>query len=312
MSDADDFLPCPLCKAAAPVEVQRQRLALAGLDTVDIGFGYCRTCGHIYPVRTVSDALLSRHYEQFSNYTAFDPEAARAAPAKASTLRLLHLAEAHTGQRGLAYEVGCATGFHLAQFARAGWRVAGCDLSPKGCAQARSILGVEAACGPEAEILPKRKNLDLVYFSHVLEHLRDPMAALDARPRCARQDDGLVMLEVPCAVAAHRLPPGWFTFEHLHYFSEDALSKMLDHAGFKALEIRIALKAELYPVIAAIAVKGDHCAFAAEPWAVARTQSFLAEFTARDENLWNDVAKRVGNLSGGIFIWGAGVHTACN
>ncbi len=48
------------------------------------------------------------------------------------------------------------------------------------------------------------------------------------------------------------------------FFLEDAVSKLLEHAGFKPAGNPHRAKAELYPVIAAIAVKGDLAPFAAE------------------------------------------------
>ena len=261
-------------------------------------------------MRSASDELLGRHYEAFSNYTCFETQAARNAPPRPSTKRLVALAQSHCEARGLAYEVGCATAYHLAHFRQAGWRVGGCDLSPKACAQAKSIHDIAVDCGAEADILPTQKDIDLIYFSHVLEHLRDPMPAL-LRAHAALADDGMVLLEVPCAIAPQTLPPGWFTFEHLHYFSECAIFALLKHAGFRVREIRIDLKGEIYPVIAVIAAKSRRRApIHVDPLAAAGSRLFLSEFAARDDTLWWGVTQRLREISGGIFIWGAGVHTA--
>jgi SAM-dependent methyltransferase len=242
---------CPLCGADAGVEAQGQILTLAGLGVADLGFGHCDACGHIYQVRRASDALLRRHYAAYSNYTCFDPEGARAAPPGNLTRRLLTLAEARA-PKGIAYEVGCATGYHLAHFRRAGWAVGGCDPSARAVAQAREIFDITVDCGTDAQMLPRRDDLALVLFSHVLEHMVDPLAALKLA-HAALRDDGVVLLEVPCATAPELVAPGWFTLEHLHYFSESGLIRLLQAAGFEPLEMRIAFKAELYPVIAAVA-----------------------------------------------------------
>jgi SAM-dependent methyltransferase len=281
---------CPLCRAIESREVQTQILALAGLGTVEIGFGYCCACGHIYQVRPPSAAVLQENYANYSNYTCFDVEAARSAPAAASTRRLISLAQACAPRTGKVYEIGCATGFHLAHFRRAGWDVAGCDPSPKAKAQAKDVFDIAVDCGFEAEMLPRQSNLAVVMFSHVLEHLTDPLGAL-ARARQALSDDGVVLLEVPCAIAPHQMPPGWFTFEHLHYFSESSQ--------------------ELYPVIAMIARKGKpDAALGASPVHVAQTQHFLDDLMAHDNALWSNTATRVGGALGRVYVWGAGVHTA--
>jgi SAM-dependent methyltransferase len=302
--------PCPICAAKAPREVQRQRLQLAGLGRVDIGFGNCQSCGHIYQVRQAPAHILGRYYSAFSNYTCFDVEAARNASPSPLTRRLLSLAETQGPKKGTAYEVGCATGRHLAHFAKAGWKVGGCDPSPKACEQAREIYGIDVDCGTERDMLPARSGLDLILFSGVLEHLKDPLGALE-RARDALADDGLVLLEVPCATAPHLLPPGWFTFEHLQYFSEASLVRMLNEAGFAPLELRIALEAFIYPAIAVIARKQSSRIDTDDGGlAVAQSRHFLEQVVARDDDLWRNSAERLRNLEGPVFVWGAGVHTA--
>jgi SAM-dependent methyltransferase len=301
--------PCPLCHQFNAAEVQRQELSLAGLGHASLGFGYCRSCGHIYQVRRASDALLAQHYAAYSNYTCFDPEAARAAPAGALTRRLLTLAEARA-PKGLAYEVGCATGYHLNHFRRAGWEVGGCDPSARAVAQAKEIFGIAVDCGMDSEVLPTRSGLALVLFSHVLEHMTDPIAAL-RYAHGALKDDGVVLLEVPCATAPELVAPGWFTLEHLHYFSQASLTALLGAAGFAPVEFRIALKAELYPVIAAVAVKTpDLAAPKPDALAVAQSEAFLARLLAHDNALWRATGARLADVKGPVYVWGAGVHTA--
>lgn len=299
---------CPLCRADKAAAVQDQTLALAGLGTAKLSFGYCGSCGHIYQVRRASDDLLRRHYEAFSNYTCFDPEAARKAAPTNLTKRLLTLAEARA-PKGLAYEVGCATGYHLVHFRSAGWEVGGCDPSPKAVAQAKEIFTIDIDCGTDAEMLPRRSNLSIVLFSHVLEHMIDPVAALRLA-HGALSDEGIVLLEVPCATAPHLVPPGWFAFEHLHYFSDASLNRMLRSVGFEPIELRISYKAELYPVIAVAAAKSKTIAPSTDQLAVLQTKTFLNELVARDDTLWRHTAERVDRLDGPVYVWGAGVHTA--
>lgn len=300
---------CPICGSDGGHIVQVQRLALAGLDTAVIGFGYCQSCGHIYQVRPAPDELLKRHYESFSNYTCFDIEGARAAGPSNLTRRLLTLAQAQA-PKGTIYEVGCATGYHLVHFARAGWTVGGCDPSPKAVAQAKEIFDLDLDCGPATDTLCRRADLSAVLLSHVLEHMTDPVNALRS-VRSALADDGVVILEVPCATTPHLIPPGWFAFEHIHYFSEASLLGALRAAGLDPIEIRICYNAELYPVIAAAAAKtGTPTARSADALAVAQTEAFLEEFIRRDDAFWHGAARRLDSLSGPLYVWGAGVHTA--
>lgn len=300
---------CPLCGADAAMEAQSQTLSLAGLGVARLGFGHCGACGHIYQVRRASDALLEKHYASFSNYTCFDPAAARAAPPGNLTRRLLTLAEARA-PKGLAYEVGCATGYHLAHFRRSGWDVGGCDPSSRAVAQAREIFDITVDCGTDAQMLPRRSDLAIVMFSHVLEHMTNPLAALKLA-RSALRDDGVVLLEVPCATAPELVAPGWFTLEHLHYFSEASLTRLLAAAGFAPLEFRISFKAEIYPVIAAVAVKAARAVPpAADALAVAQSRQFLERLLARDDAIWATTSDRLAGVKGPVYVWGGGVHTA--
>ncbi len=305
----DIFDACPLCKSTDGCSVQDQNLSLAGLGLAALSFGYCGRCGHIYQVRRASDDLLSRHYASYSNYTCFDPEAARKAPPGPLTRRLLTLAEARA-PRGIAYEVGCATAYHMAHFHRAGWEVGGCDPSAKAVEQAKAIYDIDVDCGMDTQALPKRSDLAVILYSHVLEHMTDPIGSLRLAHGALR-DDGVVLLEVPCATAPELVPPGWFTFEHLHYFSHKSLVAMLRASGFSPLEVRIAYRAEQYPVIAAIAAKSTTAdAPKADPLAVAEAQAFLRDLVAHDDAIWNNTATRLNPLQTPVYVWGAGVHTA--
>jgi len=128
-------VPCPLCSSEKNIEVQRQQLALTDLGTIDIGFGYCETCGHIYQLRRISDELLLKHYTCYSNYTCFESDIARTLEPSKVAKRLLNLTQAHTSKNTI-YEVGCATSQNLYHFQKAGWNVGGCEPSPKAVQQA--------------------------------------------------------------------------------------------------------------------------------------------------------------------------------
>ena len=301
---------CAICDGARFETLDLQRLELAGLGRCDIAFGLCRACGHIQQCPPVREEQMAQYYEHFSNYTVFDDaEALRAAAPGWCTRRLLSMARDLGVAPGLAYEVGCAHGKHLHHFAQAGWRVGGCDLSPKAAEQAQALFGIAVDVGAEAECLPRRSGLDLVLLVHVLEHLHAPAEAL-ARIYDALGPDGHLVLEVPCAVAPERLPPGWFAFEHLHYFAPETLELILSRAGFEVVETRITYAEKLGPVIVAAARKRTGQATRLSPEASQGIAAFAHAYTARDAALWANAKARLGTVTGEAFIWGAGVHTA--
>src|SRR4051812_830924 len=242
---------CPVCASGAREIVQTQNLALLGRDQpCTLQFSACATCGHLQQWPPVPPELMAYHYRTFATYElAGEPEALRAAPPSRHAARLLSLAQGIGMAPGRAYEVGCASGEMLNQFRRAGWQVSGCDPSPSAISQAKNIFGIEADLGGEEEAVPRQQDLDLILACHVLEHLYDPAASL-RRFSGALVPGGHLLLEVPCATAPDALPPGWFTFEHLHYYRPEILERLLREAGFELVESHIAMKCENYPVIA--------------------------------------------------------------
>jgi SAM-dependent methyltransferase len=197
----------------------------------------------------------------------------------------------------------------LHQFRRLGWRVGGCDPSPSAIAQAESIFDVQADLGDEADILPRRRDLDLILACHVLEHLYDPCAAL-ARFHAALAAGGHLLLEVPCAVAPEKLPPGWFTFEHLHYYQPALLQHLLSDAGFEVVETRIDHGSEHYPVMAIAARKAKQRPQASSSFDPSAGRKLAHSYAARDKLLWTATALRLACIQEPVFVYGAGIHTA--
>ena len=252
---------------------------------------------------------MAHHYESLAAYELFgDPARLRQAPPSPHAGWFLSLIRDIGLTPGKAYEIGCASGEMLNQFRNQGWQVGGCDPSPSATAQAAAIFGIAADLGGEETALGRQKNLDLVLMCHVLEHLYDPPATL-TRINRALAAGGHLMLEVPCATAPEILPPGWFTFEHLHYYRPEILERLLREAGFEIAEMRIAMRAEHYPVISVAARKAQAIAGRehSDPTAA---RAMAHAYAARDAALWDSTRRRLAEVSGAAFIYGAGIHTA--
>lgn len=301
---------CGVCGNTGFEIVQQQDLPLAGLGSHALAFGICASCGHVQQAPPADPAVMLEHYQNMSNYTAFsDPEALRRAHPGAQTRRLLSIVQDIGAAQGRMYEIGCATGLHLHQFRSAGWIVSGCEPSSKAVEQSAAIYGIEVDCGDEATCLAHQSGLNLILMSHVLEHLFEPRASV-SRAHDALAEGGLILVEVPCATAPELLPPGWFSFEHLHYFSPETLTALLTSAGFEIIEMRIALRAFIYPVIAVAARKA---AVPAQPICSASSNSagaVVKTYVAREQAMWDRARARMSAVNQSAYIWGAGVHTA--
>ena len=300
---------CALCKSLDRDIVQTQSLALLNREQpCEIHFSVCRTCGHLQQWPPVPPALMAHHYQSFATYELFgDPAQLREAAPSRHAGRFLSLVSDIGLVPGRMYEVGCASGEMLNQFRRQGWSVSGCDPSPSAIGQAGSVFGIDADLGGEETVIPRQKDLDLILICHVLEHLYDPAATL-ARFHAALAPQGHLVLEVPCATAPELLPPGWFTFEHLHYYQPAILERLLRNAGFAVVESRIDMTCEHYPVIAVAARKVPQRAAAGFE---ASAGALLGQrYAARDQALWTATARRVARFQEPVFLYGAGIHTA--
>jgi SAM-dependent methyltransferase len=310
MTHTPDPGRCAVCEGTERELVQTQSLALLNRDRPClIHFSVCRDCGHLQQWPPVSPDLMAYHYGTFATYELHgDPAELSAAPPSRHARRFLSLAEDIGLTPGRAYEIGCASGEMLNQFRRMGWQVRGCDPSRSAIDQAETIFGIAADLGGEEETVPHQKNLDLILACHVLEHLYDPAGAL-RRFHEALAPSGHLLLEMPCAIAPETLPPGWFTFEHLHYYQPAILDRLLHQAGFERVEMRIELTAEHYPVIAVAARKANgktiHTSTDAQG-----SIAMAHRYAARDAALWASTAQKLANVTGPVFVYGAGIHTS--
>jgi SAM-dependent methyltransferase len=86
--------------------------------------------------------------------------------------------EPPVGRRGRCLEVGPGQGVDLFCLRALGWEAHGLEVDPVAAARARETSGCEVTVGTldTAEYAPG--SFDLVYMSHVLEHLPDPGRAL--------------------------------------------------------------------------------------------------------------------------------------
>jgi 2-polyprenyl-3-methyl-5-hydroxy-6-metoxy-1,4-benzoquinol methylase len=136
-------------------------------------------------------------------------------------------------------EIGCNAGYGLETFARAGYRVTGIEANP-GC---RQYIEAQLKHRVVASLdeLPAEPKLDVVYMSHVLEHVPDPVAMLVAlKQRCNR--DALLYIKVPNYAGLHArfisrgAWSGFIPHQHLWYFEKASLAQIARRAGLLLLD----------------------------------------------------------------------------
>lgn len=104
-----------------------------------------------------------------------------------------------TGTVGTALEIGCGEGELSMRLARAGWQVSGCDIASEAVQEARRRSGAAGLSIPFeqrelAACVGAYPRQDLVVCCEVMEHLEDPLAALDV---LAGLSHAYVLVSVP-------------------------------------------------------------------------------------------------------------------
>jgi 2-polyprenyl-3-methyl-5-hydroxy-6-metoxy-1,4-benzoquinol methylase len=172
----------------------------------------------------------------------FDPEAEN--DSRAIAVRLV-------GGNKRVLEFGCSSGRITEVLAERGCRVTGIEIDPDAAERARAhadevvVLDLD---DDEFETKLAGQQWEVALFGDVLEHLRDPLKVLRAT-RQLLDPRGTVVLSVPnVAHADVRLsllngqfpygPYGLLDRSHLRFFTRDTLTRLLDDAGFVAVEVQ--------------------------------------------------------------------------
>ena len=132
-------------------------------------------------------------------------------------------------------DVGFGDGSFLRFMREAGWDVAGLEVDDAAVAAARST-GIDAESGTLEHAPYAPESFDAVTLSHVIEHVHDPVAALQACARVLRPS-GVLWLATPNldSPGHRRFGRDWFGLDpprHLVLFGVDSVDRALGKAGF--------------------------------------------------------------------------------
>ena len=198
----------------------------------------CRACGLVYVnPRPPSDELLA----QYSDYHARDGENEASWDRLMGRLfresaEILCASRGGTGRRRLL-DVGCGFGGFVAAMRGRGWDAEGVDPSPAVVAAAVN-RGRPVRLGTLESLPGECGAYDAVTMFYVLEHLPDPLAALEKAWRLLSRG-GTILIRVPHTTPIVRLLApvglGGALYDppfHLYDFSPAVLQRLLRRAGF--------------------------------------------------------------------------------
>lgn len=189
----------------------------------------------VFPERNVRESGYQEEYYRADTGSRF------LAPFEAASrffrrLRMREIRSCFPGP-GAILDVGCGRGIMLGLFRERGWRVLGTQLSLTAAEAARRDLGIEVAVGELPDLALPSASFDVVTIFHVVEHLEDPFRYL-VEVRRLLAPGGLLVIELP-----DHSGPGFRLLgvrhlcvdhpNHLHFFTEGSLRKLLARSGFR-------------------------------------------------------------------------------
>ena len=225
-------IPCAICDSLEARPIYRK---------FELTISRCARCGLVFATpRATRDEIWSRYsatyfWDEYLPSHGIVDGKFELATFDAVHAAMLQLISSHV-PRGRMLEVGTGAGFFLKAAERAGWEVAGIEVSTEAVGFARDQLGLDVRQGSAEEIQYADGSFDLAVLFEVIEHLLDPLRALRSVWRAVKPG-GQVILSTPNFNALSRRILGrqWAVLspaEHLYYFTEKSLARLLARAGF--------------------------------------------------------------------------------
>lgn len=141
---------------------------------------------------------------------------------------------------GRALEVGPGSGWELHLLERLGWNAEGVELDPTAAEQARRRAGVRVRIGDFADVVRPHERFDLIYLSHVFEHLPDIRRTLALFRRRLRPRGRVVLAYPnPQGAGARIWGSDWFAWEPPRHLVLPSLRGMRLLARDLGLEVRL-------------------------------------------------------------------------
>src|SRR4051794_28726363 len=188
----------------------------------------CTRCGTVQQPSLPSGEALLDLYRAMHDEHYLDEEAGRRRTAR----RLLRLMP--PGKRLL--EVGCGHGLLLDEARAAGFEVEGLELSRDAAAYARGELGLRVHERTLAQ--HDAEPCDAIVLADVLEHLDDPLAAIDDCLRLLATGGVLCLVTPdPSSRMARLAGPRWWGYLPAHTFllPRDTLRELLRERGLEVV-----------------------------------------------------------------------------
>ncbi len=203
----------------------------------------CRECGLARSVPPVDAEEIEDLYRDVEDpeYFASESERRRIVPGRSRSHRS---PGAGRGLPGDFSRSDSSVGLFLEEAGRLGWDAHGIEPS-RWAAESARARGLSVFNGTLSEFVPEGGPFDLVVSWDVWEHLEDPVEALRRAYGLLRPGGLFVFTTVNLGGLGRKIFRGrwpWFMRMHLHYFTRESLTRMVQSSGFEVLSTKTEAK----------------------------------------------------------------------
>lgn len=296
------------------------RYLLGLADEYKEKIGYCEKCGFLFNANPFSEEQLEERYKMFSK-AEFDSEAMLTTEKidyQKRTKRQHEFIFRNIDTVESVFEVGAATGYNLGKLKEKGIKPFGIEPSSLNKQIALDNYGVELYDDTWQNFKRKNKNCqkhDLIYLSHVLEHIVNPYSFLEEMKEI---NSKFIFIEVPTFDYKFQDEPyGMFGEEHVNYFTYESICNMMNRLGYRHMDAQIEFSFDSgFPAgFPSIVTLWEKCRDNEEIRAIKpimSTRTLFDLYMKQSEILENLNREKIDGISPNakIAVWGTGHHTS--
>lgn len=232
---------CPRCESDGYRTLFRGADRLYRTTNRQFSVVECNACGLLRLDPFPTEAELSAFYPEDYWWEENDSAVSKLTETYRRVVLSDHVrfAKAAFDEDGPLLDIGCGGGSFLAAMADAGYETFGSDISVKAAAQCHAKVGCPTVCSQLPKLPFRPGSFRSVTMYHVLEHLHDPVAAVEAVAELL-PPGGRLIVQTPNAACWQLLLLGerWNGLDvprHLINFRAEDLEELLEGCGFDVL-----------------------------------------------------------------------------
>jgi SAM-dependent methyltransferase len=308
---------CPVCSSSQKDVLFEQKFYANSLTLMN---GYkvvvCDDCGFCFADEIPTQTEFDLYYEQMSKYEYDRYDNHPSGDQMKHYTKIVNFIGPHLMDKNVSIlDLGCSTGGLLSIFKQRGLsNLLGIDPSPACVHSVQRLFGIDARVNNFSELTDDKK-YDLVILSEVLEHIVDLKEIL-AKIRSLLSDRGYLFIEVPDSgrwEAQISAPFQQFSVEHINYFSQGSLDRLLFKNGFQTStrqEADYISEKINEPVIMLLAAKSSATADNADlrKDTLQPVRKYVAKCHENDKALKTILSEKLSGVNR-LIVWGVGTHT---